>query len=106
MMIFIAEHPLFTSNPTTLTKINGTTFYPLRDYMEEGPRKVFWLGTNLIKQHHMLSTFINCITKNGMDVIDMEEWAPEDPDKRVRPYSIVIRAKKRMNTLQAAGCQQ
>ena len=100
LFMFIAEHPMRTSNKRTgeeTIELNGQLILPFRDYLEEGRRTVTWLGCQVFKEHHTISSYVNSLIKNGFEILNMVEWAPEDPKLRVIPRHLMIKAKKRTN---------
>lgn len=89
IFMFVVEHPIHTSNPWSkreLVEINGKLIYPVCNYFEEGQRIVTWIGSQVTKQHHTISSYVNSCIKNGLEIMEMIEWAPDIPKLRAKPY--------------------
>ena len=98
ILMFMVPHPILTSNSRTgdtTVELDGHLIYPLCDYLEEGQRIATWLGSQVTRQHHTVSAYVNSCIKNGLDIVEMVEWAPKNPKLRARLSSLMIKAKKR-----------
>lgn len=104
--VFSVEHPIFTapSAPGFVSGDTGRRTWPLDDYLREGPRSTYWLGTNVIKQHRTIGTYVAALLSAGFTVNHLEEWGPsplqiaEHPewtDELHRPPFLLLRADRR-----------
>jgi SAM-dependent methyltransferase len=78
VLVFSAEHPIFTapSAPGFVEGGNGRRFWPLDDYLAEGPRRTDWLAEGVIKQHRTIGTYVSLLLDAGFSLTHLEEWGP------------------------------
>ncbi|HVI43707.1 MAG TPA: class I SAM-dependent methyltransferase [Chitinophaga sp.] len=104
--VISVEHPVFTARAeqdwyydTTGNRLH----WPLDHYQEEGLRNTRFLGSDVIKYHRTLSTWINAIIDAGFTIRRIEEPGPspevlarypEMKDESRRPIFLLIAADK------------
>jgi len=103
--IFTAEHPIYTApkHPDWVFDKAKQKSWPVNNYQKEGQRITNWLANRVIKQHRMLSTYINLLVKKGFVITYLEEWGSTKPqiennpdlaEERERPMIFLLTAKK------------
>lgn len=103
--IFTAEHPIYTApkHQGWLVNSEGQKSWPVNGYQQEGKRVSNWLAKGVIKQHHMLGTYINLLVQQGFTICYMNEWGPSaeqvaaNPaldEERERPMIFILAAQK------------
>ena len=98
ILIFVVPHPINMCNPQssdTFPEINGESIYPVTRYFEEGPRHYKWLGCEVTKKHHTISSYVNGCIKNNLEIVEFIEWSDNDPKLRFFPFALIIIAKKK-----------
>lgn len=105
--VFSVEHPIFTSYGTQdwYYDDNGDIMHwPVDRYFTEGIRKSNFLGTDVMKYHKTLTTYINGLIKSGFEITKLIEPEPEESmlknnvemqNELRRPMMLLISAKKK-----------
>lgn len=79
-LVFSVEHPLLTAprrRQGFVTDAEGTRYWPLDDYHDEGERVSSWLGSTVRKQHRSTATYVNLLLEAGFHITGFEDWSPE-----------------------------
>lgn len=100
--VFSVENPIFTSYGT------GDWYYdakgkplhwPVDHYFSEGKRHANFLGTDVIKYHKTMSTYINTLIEHGFKITKVVEPQPDErnikdmPGEERRPFMLLISCK-------------
>ena len=104
-LVLSIEHPIYMAprDPDWRQDAQGRRFWPLDQYLVEGPRRTDWLAEGVIKQHRTLGTTLNRLIAGGLSITHVEEWGPTDaqvavhPDwaeSRDRPMFLLIAARR------------
>jgi SAM-dependent methyltransferase len=104
-LIFSVEHPMVTAplHPGWLVDSDGCRTWPVNHYLEDGPRRVDWLSSSVMKQHRSFTTYINMLVSSGFRILRVEEWGPSDAqaskqpallDERQRPNFLLVSAAR------------
>ncbi|MEO4055010.1 class I SAM-dependent methyltransferase [Solibacillus sp. CAU 1738] len=109
-LLFSMEHPIVTANKEMDSWICDTQgnylYYALDNYHEEGYRTQTWLVDGVVMYHRTLSTIINTLVINGLQIEKILEPIPTLEATRKlpsiakeirRPSFLIIRAKKLPN---------
>jgi SAM-dependent methyltransferase len=104
--IFSVEHPIITCGERNwvLRDDGARAHWPVDHYLDEGSRKVSWLGfVDVPRYHRTVSSYVNALLDAGLLLKrlnepgpsrdDMTNW-PRLKDQRRRPPFLVIRADK------------
>ncbi|UAN56251.1 bifunctional 2-polyprenyl-6-hydroxyphenol methylase/3-demethylubiquinol 3-O-methyltransferase UbiG [Serratia sp. JSRIV004] len=103
--IFTAEHPIYTApkHQGWLVDEAGQKSWPINGYQQEGQRISNWLAEGVIKQHRMLSTYINLLVQQGFTIRYLNEWGPsaqqiaDNPaldEEKERPMIFILAVQK------------
>ncbi len=86
-LVFSVEHPIYTApaDQSWLVDAAGRKTWPVNGYLNEGPRSTDWLAKGVIKQHRMMSTYINLLRNLGFTLSQVEEWGPTHEQIAARP---------------------
>ena len=106
IFLFNIEHPVFTSGirEDWIYDKDGTPqYWPIDNYFIEGERKTDFLGCEVKKQHHTLTTIIMGLLDNGFDLQTLLEAKPSQDmmdipgfkDELRRPMMLLVKARKR-----------
>lgn len=105
--IFSVEHPIFTSYGTQQWYLdqNGTAIHwPVDRYFSEGQRVASFLGTDVVKYHKTLTTYVQSLIEAGFEIVDLVEPQPSQEmldsvegmsDELRRPMMLIISARKK-----------
>ena len=105
--IFSVEHPVFTAagNQEWLYDEKGNKVcWPVDKYFTEGKREAVFLGEKVIKYHRTLTTYLNELLKNGLEIKEiiepepnqeMIEQIPEMKDELRRPMMLLVSCIKK-----------
>ncbi len=104
--VFSVEHPVFTSYGTQdwYYDENGEILhFPVDNYYYEGRREAVFLGEKVVKYHRTLTTYIDTLLRNGLELKHLVEPQPpkhmlELPgmkDEMRRPMMLLISAEKK-----------
>ena len=104
--VFSVEHPVFTSYGTQdwyYDEGGNILHFPIDNYYYEGERKAIFLGEKVIKYHRTLTTYLNTLLENQMEIQHIiEPQPPEDmmdiegmKDEMRRPMMLLVSAKKK-----------
>ncbi len=100
------EHPTFTAGVNQLFVTGGdgrALYWPVDRYFIEGERVASFLGEQVVKQHHTLTTIVNGLLRAGFTLEVLEEVRPTDEaiaangweEELKRPMMLLVRAAKR-----------
>ena len=103
-LVFSVEHPMVTAprHPEWI-EADGAKRWPVSDYLNDGARETNWLAPGVIKQHRSMTTYINMLIANGLQLLHIEEWGPTDAqlaaqpslgDERHRPNFLLVSAER------------
>lgn len=105
--VFSVEHPVFTAEGKQdwwYNAADGTKqHWPVDNYFTEGKRQTVFLGENVIKYHHTLTTYLTNLLQTGFiltDIIEptptkeMLQKMPQMAEELRRPMMLLIAAKK------------
>ena len=103
--IFSVEHPVFTAQGKqdwVYDDAGNTLHWPVDSYFSEGRRSARFLDEDVVKYHRTLTTYINCLLRNGFCVTGICEPAPPEEmlaipgmnDELRRPMMLIISARK------------
>lgn len=106
IFLFNIEHPVFTSGireDWIYDKDGIPQYWPIDNYFIEGERKTDFLGCEVKKQHHTLTTIIMGLLDNGFDLQTLLEAKPSQDmmdipgfkDELRRPMMLLVKARKR-----------
>lgn len=113
IFIFTIEHPIFTAHGSQkwiVDEQNQPLHWPIDQYFIEGKRKTHFLGEEVIKYHHTLTSILQTLLKTGFILTDIIEPQPTSemlhniPDMKEelrRPMMLIVAATK--NIIQRKG---
>lgn len=103
--VYSVEHPVFTSYGTQDWYYDADghiLHFPVDRYYYEGEREAVFLGEHVIKYHRTLTTYLNTLLVNGMELRNIIE--PQPPadmmdipgmaDEMRRPMMLIVAAQK------------
>jgi ubiquinone/menaquinone biosynthesis C-methylase UbiE len=104
-LVFSVEHPIMTAPalPGWSRDGAGRNAWPIRGYLDEGPRSTDWLTKGVIKQHRTLATYVNLLLGLGFALAHVEEWGPSAQqilaqpqlaDEHERPPFLLVAARR------------
>ncbi len=104
--VYSVEHPVFTSYGTQDWYYDADghiLHFPVDRYYYEGERDAVFLGEHVIKYHRTLTTYLNTLLENGMELLHIvEPQPPEDmmdlpgmADEMRRPMMLIVSAQKK-----------
>lgn len=104
--VFSVEHPVFTSYGSQdwyYDENREILHFPVDNYYYEGRREAVFLGEKVIKYHRTLTTYIDTLLRNGLELKHLVEPQPpkhmlELPgmkDEMRRPMMLLISAEKK-----------
>jgi SAM-dependent methyltransferase len=84
---FSMEHPVFAARatPDFMTDAEGRMVGATYQYLNEGKRLTNWIVDGVVKYHRLISTTVNALTRAGLRLVEMEEWAASDADVASHP---------------------
>jgi SAM-dependent methyltransferase len=102
-LVFSVEHPMVTAPryPGWQKDADGTRLWPVNHYLEDGARETNWLVHGVVKQHRSMTTYVNMLIANRLQLLHIEEWGPTDAqaaampsllDERQRPNFLLVSA--------------
>lgn len=105
IFIFNIEHPVFTAGVRQdwICTDNGKPLYwPIDDYFIPGERRTYFLGCDVVKQHHTLTQILMGLLNNGFEIETVEEAMPPEEmmsipgmkDELRRPMMLLVKVKK------------
>lgn len=105
MLVFSAEHPIYTAPLTQgwIKDKTGQQSWPVNHYQQEGERISNWFAEGVKKQHRKLATWINALIAAGFQIISLNEWGPSaeqiaaNPaldEEKERPMIFLLSARK------------
>jgi len=105
--IFSVEHPVFTAQGKqdwTYDENGKPLHWPLDHYFVEGKRTANFLGTDVVKYHRTLTSYIGSLIHNGFEIKALVEPTPSDhdlltipemKDELRRPMFLIVSAVKK-----------
>lgn len=105
--VFSVEHPVYTSSAGSdfvRDEQGRAMHFPVDNYYSEGKRETNFLGSDVIKYHRTLTTYINDLIHAGFEIIEVTEPQPSEQhlkenermkDELRRPLMLIISAKKK-----------
>ena len=105
--IFSIEHPIFTAQGKqdwSYDEDGNPLHWPLDNYFMEGKRTANFLGTDVIKYHRTLTSYISSLIDHGFDIKAFVEPTPSDSslseipamkDELRRPMFLIVSADKK-----------
>ncbi|MDL2249001.1 class I SAM-dependent methyltransferase, partial [Tyzzerella sp. OttesenSCG-928-J15] len=105
LFIFSAEHPVFTAEGSQSWHVDADgqiMHWPVDRYFDEGERSAVFLGSNVVKYHHTITTYINGLIDAGFIINRLVEPMPPEnmldddgmKNELRRPMMILFSAKK------------
>ena len=107
ILLFSLEHPIVTANmgkESWITNEEGNLLhFAVDNYQDEGLRTQNWLVDHVIMYHRTMSTILNTLIENGLQIEKIIEPIPTEEALRNlpslkkefrRPSFLIIRAKK------------
>ena len=107
ILLFSLEHPIVTANKgkeSWITNEEGNYLhFAVDNYQDEGLRTQNWLVDNVIMYHRTMSTILNTLIENGLQIEKVIEPIPTEEALRNlpslnkelrRPSFLIVRAKK------------
>lgn len=105
-LVFSVEHPVFTSYGTQdwiYGEEGEILHFPVDNYYYEGRRQAVFLGEQVVKYHRTLTTYLNTLLQNGLELRQVVEPQPpaemmELPgmkDEMRRPMMLLVAAVKK-----------
>ncbi|KIW34768.1 uncharacterized protein PV07_01525 [Cladophialophora immunda] len=102
--VFSIEHPVLTAPADASWKRdeNGTVYWPLNQYWDEGLRVTDWLAPGVRKYHRTVETYLSLLLSTGFELTAYKEsWDGldlkprlEDTGEAHRPYFLFIAVRK------------
>lgn len=104
--IFTIEHPIFTASGSQdwfYNEKEEPLHWPVDHYFIEGRRETHFLGEQVVKYHHTLTTLLHGLIQNGFCIQDVIEPQPTEEmlqtipgmkEELRRPMMIIISAVK------------
>lgn len=104
--VYSVEHPVFTSYGTQdwyYDQEGHILHFPVDRYYYEGERDAVFLGEHVIKYHRTLTTYLDTLLVNGLEIKRIiEPQPPEDMleipgmlDEMRRPMMLIVAAEKK-----------
>lgn len=105
--VFSVEHPIFTAEGQQewiYDEAGQAEYWPVDHYFTEGKREANFLGEQVVKYHHTLSTYLNTLLQNGFEITEVVEptpaehlleTVPEMKEELRRPMMLLIGARKK-----------
>lgn len=103
--VFSVEHPIFTAYGTQdwyYDEKGNLLHWPVDTYFSEGKRQAHFLGSEVIKYHKTLTTYINGLIQAGFKITELIEPEPDASminipgmkDELRRPMMLLVTAIK------------
>lgn len=105
--VFSVEHPIFTAQGIQdwyYDNYGNILHWPVDQYFTEGMRKANFLGEEVIKYHKTLTTYLNCLIKEGFEITGLVEPKPAEDllytvpgmlDELRRPIMLLVSSRKK-----------
>lgn len=109
--VFSVEHPIFTAQGKQdwhYDESGNILHFPVDNYFAEGARNATFLGEQVSKYHHTLTTYINTLLQTDFEIAAVVEPQPAEHllntvdgmrDELRRPMMLLISAKKRIKSI-------
>lgn len=107
IIVFNVEHPVFTAKGDQDWDYDNDgkiRHFPVDNYYYEGKREANFLGETVIKYHRTLTTYLNELLNNGLEILQIKEPTvskdslvlhPEFKDELRRPMMLIVSARKK-----------
>lgn len=103
--VFSVEHPVFTAQGKQdwhYGPDGNPLYWPVDHYFTEGYRQAVFLGSEVVKYHRTLTTYLNVLTEIGFSLGRVVEPQPDPAmldlpgmkDELRRPMMLIIQAQK------------
>lgn len=103
--IFSVEHPVFTAEGSQdwIYKNGEIDHFPVDHYFEEGARTAKFLGTEVVKYHKTMTSYLNGLLQNDFQIDQVIEPMPDQDmlaipgmkDELRRPMMMIVAATNR-----------
>ena len=104
--VFSCEHPVFTAEGSQNWILNAEgapAHWPVDRYFQEGERTAQFLGSDVIKYHRTLTSYVGAVLRSGFAVTSIVEPQPAPhlmdvpgmADELRRPMMLIIAAEKK-----------
>lgn len=104
--VFSVEHPVFTAygNEDWYRNASGDILHwPVDQYFTEGPRLAGFLGSEVVKYHKTLTTYVNGLLRAGFEITGLIEPEPDPSmldlpgmrDELRRPMMLLVSAVRK-----------
>lgn len=104
--VFSVEHPVFTAYGTQnwcYDEKGNVLHWPVDRYFTEGKRRTHFLGSEVIKYHKTLTTYVNSLLQTGFQITGLVEPEPDASmmhipgmkDELRRPMMLLVSAVKK-----------
>lgn len=75
-LVLTVEHPVLTSFEAPRDADGRRGAWVVDNYFVEGPRKVKWMGANVVKYHRTVETYVSCLRAAGLQLGALREPGP------------------------------
>lgn len=75
-LVASVEHPVITSNYDQADLAPGAGRWAVSGYFREGPRICPWLGSEVVKQHRTIASYLSALSHAGFALEGLSEGAP------------------------------
>lgn len=104
--VFCCEHPIFTSYGSQdwyRDEDGKILHFPVDNYFYEGKREAVFLGEKVVKYHKTLTTYLNTLLENGLEITNIVEPKPDSnmfeiegmKDEMRRPIMLMVSSIKK-----------
>ena len=95
-VVFSVEHPIFSAAAMqqVIELDDGSSIWPIHDYLIEGARRTSWMVDGVEKQHRTQATYLNALIDAGLVIDRVVDWGELEGDERHRPWFLLVRAHK------------
>lgn len=103
-LVFSVEHPVFTARAEQgwhIAPDGSRQHWPLDHYQDEGPRHVRWMGSDVVKYHRTLATWLNTLMAAGFRLDSLAE--PQPPAEMVARRPALVDESRRPIFLMVAA---
>lgn len=107
ILLITVEHPLFTAEGSQdwVYKDDQISHFPVDNYFIEGERHTHFLGAEIKKYHHTLTSYFTALKNSHFTVETMVEPMPPEnmmtiagmQDELRRPMMLIIKASKKLS---------
>ena len=104
-LVFSIEHPIYMASRHAdwLTLPDGSRYWPVSHYQNEGLRQTDWLAPGVVKYHRTQGNLLNALIRAGFSLQHIEDWGPSPEqlaaqpalnDEMHRPMMLLVSANK------------